>query len=152
MIQRKQSVFLFLSVICGILLMFNPVCTVVSSRGEIPVYLVKIDDPVIHSTPGHEAAVVLNFVAMILASVTIFIYRRRMLQVRLCYALALLWLVIGLMIAFCPFVSSDGSEPTEVTINYVSLVISAGGLIAAILAARNIRRDIELLKSADRIR
>lgn len=63
----------------------------------------------------------------------------------------LLWLTITLMVEFCPFVKlSEGVSSIENT--HFGTLIGIFGMLAAYLALRYIRRDIELLKSADRIR
>jgi hypothetical protein len=51
----------------------------------------------------------------------------------------------------CPFVVKT-EEMIEVKINYFVVAIGAFSVLAAFLAARFIKKDIELLKSADRIR
>jgi hypothetical protein len=151
MIQRRQTLFLFQLVILGLALMFVPVVYAVTGRGEIPVYLVTIEDAELRSTPGHVAAVYLNFGALILASATVFLYRRLALQLKICYVLAALWLILTLMIAFCPFVDS-GDKPVVVEVNYFAVPMGALGILASVMAGRFIKRDIEVLKSADRIR
>jgi hypothetical protein len=152
MIQRRQSVFLFIAAICGVVLMFNPVNTVSGPRGNIPVHLIKMDDPELASTTGHQAAIFINFGALILATIALFMYNRRSLQEKLCYVLAVVWLVVTLMIAFCPFIDQTAGEPVTVKVNYLSIAVGALGMVASVMAARHIRKDIELLKSADRIR
>jgi len=152
MIQRKQSLFLFQLIILGIALLFIPVCTVFSGGRELPVYLVKLDDAQVHSTAGHQAAIALNFLALILASITIFLFNNRSLQLKMCWVQVLLWLMLALMIAFCPFLESDDHVAIQYKVNYFAVVLAALGIVGAYMAARFIKKDIELLKSADRIR
>jgi hypothetical protein len=150
MIQRKQTLFLFQLIFLGIALLFVPVSEVTTTTGKMDVYLVPLRSPLV-STSGHITAIAINFVALMLTFITIFLYKRRELQVKLCYALMVLWIILSLMMAFCPFV-----ERTDVVIeiknNYFGPIIGAFAVVAAFIAARFIKKDIELLKSADRIR
>lgn len=61
-----------------------------------------------------------------------------------------LWLIVSLMMGFCTFILP--TEGQSVERNYFSLVIGLFGIVATFIAARFIKKDIELLKSADRIR
>jgi hypothetical protein len=150
MIQRKQSLFLFLSVILGIALLFIPSATASSNTGAFDVYLIPLNHSDVASTSGHLAAIALNFINLILAFVTIFLYGKRELQLKLCYGLIVLWLVLTLMVTFCPFAVQ--TEATSVHITFYGTIIGVLGMIASFLAARFIKKDIELIKSADRIR
>jgi hypothetical protein len=93
----------------------------------------------------------LNFLGLIVATITLFTFKKRELQIKLCYALIAIWLVLIAMMALCPFVVKT-EEMIEVKINYFVVAIGAFSVLAAFLAARFIKKDIELLKSADRIR
>ena len=152
MIQRKQTLFLLLLVFAGIALLFVSVATVTINGSSFELCLVPLvsASTIIQSTIGHLTAIVLNFIGLILAFLTILIYSKRQLQIKMCYALMLIWLIIDLMIIFCPFVKEV--KGMTVQINYLSSVIGAIGVIGAYLASRFIKKDIELLKSADRIR
>jgi len=154
MIQRKQTLFLLQLVFFGIALLFVSVTTVVTntpSPASTPVYLSPLHHPQLQSTTGHLAAIVINAVALILSFITIFLYKRRELQLKLCYVLAGLWIILIAMIAACPFVLKNDPE-MEIHTNYFGCLIGAFAVLAALLAARFIKKDIELLKSADRIR
>jgi hypothetical protein len=151
MIQRKQTLFLFQLVFLSIALLFIPSNTILKKDGVTHVSLMSFSDTVSSSTLGHYAAITFNFIALLLAFSTIFLYKKRELQVKLCYLLFILWLVITAMVAFCPFVqSSDGS--IIVKTNYAVCIIGLFSMLACILAIRFIKKDIDLLKSADRIR
>jgi len=151
MIQRKQTLFLFVQVFLGISLLFFPVNTVTLSSGTIDVFLIQLKDSGVSSTSGHVFAVILNFLCLILASSVIFLYRNRELQLKLSYLLLVLWLILCGMLAFCPFVVQ--TEANEI-VNSTYFGPGAGilGIIACVLATRFIKKDIALIKSADRIR
>ena len=150
MIQRKQTLFLFELIFLGIALLFVPSGKITTAANSYELYLVPISNAELHSSPGHYAAVFINFTALVLAFVAVFLYKQRTMQMRLCYIMVVLWTILTLMIAFCPFVNS--SVTTSVEISYVAIAIGVFGMLAAFLAAKYIKKDIDLLKSADRIR
>jgi hypothetical protein len=150
MIQRKQTLFLFQLVFLGIALLFVPVGSVSNTSVTENIYMVPLHSPEFQSTSGHQAAIILNFVNLLLAFTTIFLYKKRELQVKLCYVLMFLWLLLGATISFCPFAVK--TESIVLSNNYFGAVICLFAVFAAYLAARNVKKDIELIKSADRIR
>ncbi|MBA3683025.1 MAG: DUF4293 family protein [Bacteroidetes bacterium] len=149
MIQRKQTLFLIELIFLGLALLFVPCQNILTQTGATHVYLMPLVD--FQSTAGHLFAVILNFIGLILATITIFIYKKRTLQVKLCYALIAIWLVLPAMMLFCPFVVKTEAI-LEVKTNYFVVAIALFSIIAGYLAARFIKKDIDLLKSADRIR
>lgn len=146
MIQRKQTLFLLQVTFLSICFLFVPV-----QFANEPNSLQASLMPNANSTPGHMAAVGLNALGLVLAMVSIFLFKRRELQIKLCYVLMLIYFVLPLMIAFCPFISLSGvSQPFHA--NLFGYIISAVNILAAYLAARFVKKDIDLIKSADRIR
>ena len=151
MIQRKQTLFLFQLVFLGIALLFIPSATVVSNNVTSPVFLVPVKSAEFASSAGHIAAIGINFLALVLTFITVFMYKRRELQLKMAFVLIFIWVVLTLMLAFCPFISAT-DEVTSVHTNYLPVIIGVVGIIAAYLVAKYIKKDIELIKSADRIR
>lgn len=151
MIQRKQTLFLFQLVFLGIALLFIPCVTVITTTTTHEVLLIPLNNPEVTSTMGHIAAVLINFLGLVLAFIAVFLYQRRQIQLKLCYAMMILWLVLTAMMAFCPFVEANVAVES-IKVNYLALVVGGFGILAAYMAARYIKKDIELIKSADRIR
>lgn len=149
MIQRKQSLFLIQIIFLGLSLLFVPCQNIFTKTVVTNVYLAPLTE--YQSTLGHLFAVALNFLGLILATVTLFTFKKRELQIKLCYALMAIWLVLVAMMLLCPFVVITEAI-IEVKVNYFVVAIGAFSVFAAFLAARFIKKDIELLKSADRIR
>jgi hypothetical protein len=150
MIQRKQTLYLFILAALNAVLLFVSNQHAMIGGVSYPIPLTPIRFQGISSTPGHIAAVYLNFAMLVLAFVAVFMYNRRTLQARLCYSIALLWVVLTAMIAFCPFV--EATAEAVISLNYLVFAVGLAGIIVAILAARLIKKDIDLLKSVDRIR
>ncbi len=150
MIQRKQTLFLLELVFLGIALLFVPSATVLTPNNSQGVCLLPLPGNFM-STTWHYIAMALNFIALLLALITIFLYKKRELQYKLSYILMMLWILLTVTTGLCPLVK-PGSDITGVQTNYPVVVIGLFSILAAYLAARFIRKDIDLLKSADRIR
>ena|SRR6218665_3923968 len=150
MIQRKQTLFLLELMFLGIALLFVPNSTLLTSSSSVSICLLPLQEPYT-STTGHYLAMALNFAGLALTVAAVFLYKRRELQLKLCYVLAMLWALLGFMLGLCNFVQ-PGNDVLSVQNNYTGVVISVFAIAAALLAARFIRKDIDLLKSADRIR
>lgn len=150
MIQRIQTIFLVQSVFLSLALLFIPSGWYETSLGSNSVGLVAHDLNDVHSGLIHNLAIFVNFGALVLGSLIIFLFKRRELQIRLSYLLIALWLVLGILISFLPLLSA--SSILIYKTNWLSPIICLVGIIAVILAIRGIRKDVHLLKSADRIR
>jgi hypothetical protein len=131
--------------------MFIPSQYVLTGNTRAEILLVPVVTEGLSDTAGHYAAIAINFAGLILAFITVFLYSRRALQVRLSYLLMFMWLVLTLMIIFCPFTEQSGGS-AEFSFSYTAVATGVLGFVSAYLAARYIKKDIELLKSADRIR
>jgi hypothetical protein len=111
---------------------------------------VPIESDVFQSATGHFAAIGLNFLNLVLASLIIFLYKQRSLQIKLSYLLMVLWLILGATVKFCPLLPANQIE--AVHISWLAPLASLVACIAIYIAIRGIQKDIDLLKSADRIR
>jgi hypothetical protein len=151
MIQRVQTLLWLEVAFLSISLLFVPVQTIILAAGETQVHLMPLKDAGLSSTMGHMAAVILNFLAIVVCFLCIFNYKKRELQIKLSWALIVIFLVLIAMIAFCPFViKSDAVK--EIRTNVFGYFIPAVGIISSFIAVRFVKKDIALLKSADRIR
>jgi hypothetical protein len=152
MIQRKQTLFLLQLAFLTLSLLFVPTQMIVTGVAPIHVALIPVNEAGYASTIGHLAAIGLNAVGLVLAFITIFLFKKRELQVKLSYLLAVIYVVLPLMMAFCPFIGSVSEVAPKIEKNPFGYIICVVAVLSAILAARFIKKDIELLKSADRIR
>jgi hypothetical protein len=150
MIQRIQTLFLIEIIFLSVSLLFVPVQYIVNDGNSIPVSFVPLRSGEFLSGAGHYSAIIINFLNIVLSVVIIFMYKKRELQVKLCYLLVIISVILICMIAYCPFVSL----PQNISVNdnmfaYLILLVIA---VSAYLAAHFVKKDIALLKSADRIR
>ena len=149
MIQRKQTLFLLEIIFLGLALIFIPCQNIFTTTSCLNLYLLPNDN--FQTTGAHLFAVILNITGILIATTTIFLFKKRSLQVKICYALIALWVILTSMMLFCPFVLKT-AEIIEIKINYFVVGIGFFSIIAAFFAAYFIKKDINLLKSVDRIR
>ena len=149
MIQRKQTLFLLELLFLGIALLFVPCNIVTQNNLSSPVSLLP-PNSVIVSTPWHYVLITINFLSSVISFACIFLYKNRNLQLKLCYLLMALYGIFSVLIAVFPLAQSSNSVQANNT--YFGLAIGIFEVLAAFLAARFIKKDIELIKSADRIR
>ncbi|MDL2320157.1 DUF4293 domain-containing protein [Alistipes sp. OttesenSCG-928-B03] len=155
MIQRIQTLYLLLAAVFVGLMFAMPIATFSAGGSEMALTAFSVTDT---TTPEAPVTVyntlylgILLAVAALVPFITIFLFKRRLLQFRLCFAeIVLLLGSIGFEIYYISFVKS--------TIDAViwKIGISASfplvALIFVILALRAIARDERLVRSLDRIR
>ena len=162
MIQRRQTIFMLLSVIITALLFFTPLMSF-NANGEVMRFTIfGIKNPI--ETMSFSATytwplVVLTILMTVAPLVTIFLYKKRELQVRLC-RLNMLVNIIFIGLVFIYYESDVMSvifavENDIYTLDvayFIGMAFPLVNLALEILAIRGIKKDIELLKSVDRLR
>ncbi len=154
MIQRIQSLYLLSVTVLTAIMLFAPLAWFVSEAGSYELHAFRIlsaEGATLHTTP--YLGIVLTL-ACLLPLLTLLLFRRRMLQIRLCAVEAVLLIGVLVMEGAYYYLSnrvfadlafrSQGIKPT--------LFLPVIALIAVVLAARAIFRDEVLVRSADRIR
>ena len=162
MIQRRQTVYMLLSAIVSVLLFFMPLVSFVANGSAMSFTIFGIKNPIdtiLLSTTYTWPLVVLTVLMTILPVYTIFIYKKRELQIRLCRLVLLLTVVfIGLVFLYyesdlLKVIAAVEGDTYELDVAYfVGMVMPLVNLVLQILAIRGIKKDIELLKSVDRLR
>lgn len=156
MIQRIQSLYLFLTFIGMLLLCFFPIASFIGGNEEFEITLWGI-----HSTDKPDVQVVrtiqmgiLWVLSTLLPLINIFLYKFRWLQLRLCVVEIILLLGMQIYIAFYIFNSrSVIADFTVSSMKYSPVdVIPIIGIILTILAFRGVVHDQALIKSLNRIR
>jgi hypothetical protein len=152
MIQRKQTLFLLLSIVLMVGYIFAPI--------------IRIDGgPNLHSfVKAHELAVNVNFpvighyfvfvclvaasIAITLQALTIVLFKYRKLQIFLC------WIsVIPTLYCFCyAYYRMTSSEMIQDQLFFYGNILPIVSLFLIFLAMYSIRKDEELVKSVDRLR
>ena len=154
MIQRVQSIYLFFSMILMILIFFFPIARLIG--GENQTFLLNFSGIYKTNPDGHELIIGAIPLAIILIAipvisfVTIYLYKNRMLQIRLTIFNILLMLgSAGLMFFYIRH--GQGKLDAEVYYSF-PIVLPLVSAILTYLAFRGIKKDEELVRSYDRIR
>jgi hypothetical protein len=141
MIQRIQSVFLFLVDIVLVVLLFVPYTsmTQVVETPDPPQYFTLLDN---------HGLLVGQILLCVLAAFIMVMFRNRPLQMKLCLVGAGLSLLFTLLLAYNSIFSAPGASWTVEPGTYISLA----NPVLFLLARNFIHRDENMVKSADRIR
>ena len=155
MIQRIQSLYLFLIVLLSGLLFSGSFLSFLDKTGAT----IKVTfSEVIKSTGGQGFEVIekllpltiLIILILIISLATIFLYKRRKVQIRLTFFLIIL--TASLLIAFVHVsLSVIAKFDAQLNIGF-KMVLPLLMLILSVLAYRGIRKDDLLVKSYDRLR
>lgn len=143
MIQRIQSIFLFLSAAASLSLFGVPLATTDAPEATSNLFAdsqyTLSDDPILMGFFGLAAALLL---------VGIFLFRNRILQIRLS------WLSIALLLGGLGYgfylLSADSAQADAVPA--FGLAFPIVGIVLAYLAKVFIHKDERLVRSADRLR
>ncbi len=143
MIQRIQSVYLLLVGILSSLLFYFPFQKNIVGLSEIKAIQLSLME---NENNFLLIASILNLIILVDSITSIFLFRNRKLQMILClYLLAMNIAMLGLM--YFGSAQIDGMPTYQ-----LPFVIPVLNIILSFFAYKNIKRDEELIKSADRIR
>lgn len=162
MLQRIQTVFMFLAVVAGVLIFFFPVATYVSDTSYLKFFLHMIRE--MSSEPFQDMSVEnLKFeqwftlplsagqlVIIVLLFISIFKYKKRILQIRLNNLnIFLNVLLVGGIFYYTTLLE----EKTGASSQYgVGAVFPLVAIVLLFLANYHIRKDEKLIRSAERLR
>ena len=149
MIQRIQSVYLLVVTILMIICMFNPVGSIIASTNEISEFgnlCITLPDGTKDYAPWALFAILM--VVAILSFVTIFLFKKRMLQIRLTIFSSVV--LIGYYLALVAYLFMLAEDTTFSASWTICLPFAA--LILNWLAIRGIGADEALVKAYDRLR
>ncbi len=155
MIQRIQTVYLLLATIAMSLTLFLPLATIWQGGNEIIIKAWFADGTVGFKAPLPLYLGIILSVATALPFVTIFLYKKRMTQIRLCVSEIVLLLGSVAFIALYCYrmcdVLAELMQELNFTLGFASLMPFVA-IIFVVLAIRGIARDEALVRSLDRIR
>jgi ABC-type multidrug transport system fused ATPase/permease subunit len=149
MIQRIQTVYLFLAALCSVALFFFPVASFLSDLTYQKFFITGL----VNMAPGGSTAIASSLVwplsgvgalMAIIALAGIFTYKKRGLQLRLV-------MIAGIFFLYVPLIE----KKLSVTPDYsggIGIYFPLIALVLFILANRAIRRDDKLVKSVGRLR
>lgn len=151
MIQRIQSLYLFLAAVALSLIFFFPLANFSNNQDVIIFNLCGFTRfSILEHTPTWPL-IVLNVISLLLTLTLIGLYKKRLLQIRL--TRIALMLNLG-FIALTYFVYGDHlAKQIKMEINYdLGSVLPLIALVFHVLAMYAINKDERLIKSIDRIR
>lgn len=155
MIQRIQTVYLLLAVLLLGLMFFLPLAHGIDPGNSVFRIMVwGYDDPAASSSPIVNsltlAATALLGATIALEIITIFRYKKRRLQKRLCTVqIVLLLLTAGVTAPYLKSFGEGGFGPIALSVTAAFPLVA---VVLTLLARRGIVKDDKLVRSLDRIR
>lgn len=156
MIQRIQTVFLFLAAIFAGILFFSPIASFAYGEGLMKLTIYGVENQVdaqqyfsgVYALP----LLLMTIILVVLPMVIIFLYKKRELQYKLSSLNVFLNAILcGLIFLF--YVSNVQKTIAAESVSYMfGTYVPLINMVLSILAMRWIKKDIELIKSIDRLR
>lgn len=162
MIQRRQTIYMLLSAIISALLFFMPLASFNDGVNVMKFTIFGIENPIDTLTISQSYTwplIALAVLMTILPFYTLLRYKKRQHQVRMCQ-LDLLVNVVFIGVVFLYYeadiqqvIAAVEGDTYQLEVAYfIGMAIPLVSLVLEILAIRGIKKDIELLKSIDRLR
>lgn len=154
MIQRIQTLYLLVAAALMAVVLFAPLAWFAGEAGEFELHAFALETTVGEAVQSTVYMGIVLALACVLPFVTIFLFRRRLLQIRLCVVEMVLLLGALAMEGIYYFLSwrvfSDMAFHTQGLKPAIALPLVC--MLFAYLALRAIFRDEMLVRAADRIR
>ncbi|MEY4595452.1 MAG: hypothetical protein RIQ47_1862 [Bacteroidota bacterium] len=151
MIQRIQTLFLLFVVVLSLLLLWLPVyefpdISPATAESATP----AVEKVKAYLITNNTLLTIINGAIGVMSLLAIFLFRQRNLQLRICNVVLLL---LCIMVGFLFFLADTMGTNLEQRISYqYGAYFPLLQLVFTFLAARGIRKDEELIRSADRLR
>lgn len=156
MIQRIQSLYLLITAVITALVVFLPLARYLSGGEEFLLTAsgLQSTDAEVGMIARLPYLAILGWAATLLPFVTIFLYRNRLTQIRMCIVeLVLLFGTVILTVYYLYYGTATFGSAADYAATYsVVNILPVVGLILTWLALRAITKDEALVRSVDRIR
>ena len=158
MIQRIQSIYLLAGALLFFFMINNPLAEIVSAEQELIIQLNYLE--IESATPAADGEfekqsvwplTVLLIVIMVLELITIFLFKKRTLQMRFCMFNILLMFGLVAMIYYYTKFAPIGIERADSVLLW-PIVVPFISIILTYLALKAIQKDDALVKSWERLR
>ncbi|HEY5499015.1 MAG TPA: DUF4293 domain-containing protein [Bacteroidales bacterium] len=150
MIQRIQSLYLLLITALLIAVLFLPFGVFQTSHGAFEYTAFSIGGDAGKLALPLWFLPILSILSAALAFVTIFLFKKRKIQIRLCLLNSLLMVSLSLVVAVILFLFKNNS-PSDFAVGF-GLPLPMISIILNFMAIKAIRKDESLVKSWDRMR
>ena len=158
MIQRKQTVFLFLAFVAMVLNFIFPIAKFIGGGDyQIEFYLYKLVSLVPDVTVPVDnsffiAGTAFAGVVALGSLISIFFYNNRILQAKVVRMLVIFTLAQIAVLFFYSIPAIEKISGNQVEYNYVGIAMPLVAFLMLVLAVRGIMDDEKLVRSADRLR
>lgn len=154
MIQRIQTVYLFIVSVLSVIVFFSPIAAIITKANVFELsYRGFISSPPIDALHSSTWALTLvGALIPVVAFVTIFLFKKRKLQVTMCYINFLLidaYYIVA--IASLWFADQQLALPSRWSYHY-AIILPIVNMVLTFLAIRAINKDEALVRSLDRLR
>ena len=153
MIQRIQTIYLFVASILLLITSLLPISYIIDSTQHvvITIYALKVEiNNSISTTKSVLTTGILMYLAIIFSFLTIFLYKNRKLQILISSLLMVISFLICNLIVVNSYILVPSTQAV-MSFNYIA-IFPLIYLILFFLAYRAIKKDDKLVKSLDRIR
>ncbi len=152
MIQRIQTVYLLLATAMMSLTLFLPLATIVYGGNELVLKAFSVSgaESISGALPLYLGTLLVATTLLLL--VVIFMYKKRLAQIRLCVASIVLLLGSAALVGLYSYRLCDILEGENIFRLGFAALMPIVAIIPVVLAIRGIARDEALVRSLDRIR
>jgi len=158
MIQRIQTLYLFLAIIALVLMYFFPLATFLSDLAYLKFYFTGVKN----MAPGGEVPVSFSLVSPLIIAVVVIIFlaamaiaayrnRNRQIQVTNIAMMLNILFVLAVFFIYVPLIKRRVNIEPDFA-SSIGMYLPIVSLLFLILANRAIKRDEKLVRSADRLR
>jgi len=157
MLQRIQTVYLALAAIAGLLVFFFPLASFYNEiQGNYKFFVCTIQsmdpEPAIHFAKWITIPLILlMLLSIIFSGTTIFLYKKRSIQIRL-IAFNVLINIVFIVLVFFFYVTKIKNLALIEPSYGIGIVFPLASLVFLIMANRSIRKDEALVRSTNRLR
>ncbi len=158
MIQRKQTIYLFLAAIAMALDFVFPIASFIGSgQYQLEFYIYQVVSKVPDMVPPFDVMFVAPVTALtglvVLGSLlTIFMYRKRIMQAKMVRGLVIFTLADVALLFFYNIPALEKLTGYQAEYNYAGIAMPLIAMVLLIFAFGGIMKDEKLVRSADRLR
>ena len=158
MIQRKQTIFLFLAAVAMVLDFIFPIASFIGAgQYQLEFYIYQVVSLVPDATTPFDVMFVAPVTALtglvVLGSIiTIFMFRKRVMQAKMVRGLVIFTLADVALLFFYNIPALEKLTGYQAQYNYAGIAMPLLAMVLLILAIGGIMKDEKLVRSADRLR
>ena len=145
MIQRIQTIYLFLAALC-----FGSLFTLPFAISSEPVPYLMSD--LVYDITDHPVLMGITILGVVLSVVSIFMFKKRATQQKLVQALIIMCIFLPLVAILLIYNEATSAPASAMISDKFGVFMPLIALVLSVLAWRGIRKDDGIVKSMDRLR